>query len=91
MSALPQGWYPDPLGRFQQRYWDGDEWTARVRTGDVQQTDPMGTSMSIPFATPASAFPDDEQARRRRRRWILIGVFVLIDVAILVTIALVVW
>ena len=91
MSALSQGWYPDPLGRFQQRYWDGDEWTARVRTGDVQQMDPLGTSTAIPFVTPASAFPDDTEARRRRRRWILIGVFVLIDVAILVTIALVVW
>ena len=91
MSALAPGWYPDPLGRFQERYWDGDEWTARVRTGDVQQVDPLGVSVSIPFATPASAFPPDDGARRRRRRWLLLGAFVLFDVIVLIGIALVVW
>lgn len=24
------GWHPDPLGRFDQRYWDGQRWTQHV-------------------------------------------------------------
>src|SRR4051812_4193806 len=24
------GWYPDPLGRFEHRYWDGARWTEHV-------------------------------------------------------------
>jgi hypothetical protein len=26
------GWYPDPLQRFQHRYWDGTIWTEWVST-----------------------------------------------------------
>lgn len=55
MSA-PAGWHPDPYGRFAKRYWDGQQWTEHVVTGDErQQVDPMGTSTAIPFATPESA------------------------------------
>jgi hypothetical protein len=30
MSTRP-GWYPDPKHAKQDRWWDGDEWTAQVR------------------------------------------------------------
>lgn len=33
------GWYPDPSGRHELRYWDGKGWTAHVRDGAVQGTD----------------------------------------------------
>lgn len=34
------GWYPDPGGRHELRYWDGKGWTALVRDGAEQGTDP---------------------------------------------------
>jgi hypothetical protein len=28
--AVPPGWYPDPAGSAQQRYWDGTRWTEHL-------------------------------------------------------------
>jgi hypothetical protein len=36
------GWYPDPRGRFDQRYFDGTAWTDHVYRGTVQSIDPQG-------------------------------------------------
>lgn len=33
------GWYPDPSGRHELRYWDGKGWTSHVRDGAAQGTD----------------------------------------------------
>jgi hypothetical protein len=33
------GWYPDPTTRFEQRYWNGDEWTEWVLVAGSQQID----------------------------------------------------
>ena len=38
--AVPAGWYGDPAGRFELRYWDGSTWTEHVSTGGVQSTNP---------------------------------------------------
>jgi putative membrane protein len=38
-SAIPSGWYPDPSGRHQQRYWSGSTWTERVSDGGVTTTE----------------------------------------------------
>lgn len=29
-AAYPAGWYADPRGRHEQRYWDGQAWTSHV-------------------------------------------------------------
>jgi hypothetical protein len=34
-GTTPPGWYPDPGGSGQQRYWDGSAWTANVTGGDT--------------------------------------------------------
>lgn len=39
--AVPQpaaGWYADPVGYQRERYWDGTEWTGRVRTRGAART-----------------------------------------------------
>ena len=35
------GWRADPTGRYEFRCWDGSGWTARVRSGDREFTDPV--------------------------------------------------
>jgi hypothetical protein len=39
-SAVPAGWYSDPSGRFELRYWDGAAWTEHVSRAGQQYTDP---------------------------------------------------
>lgn len=41
VAAPPAGWYADPLGRFEHRYWDGDTWTGHVATAGAATTDPL--------------------------------------------------
>jgi len=39
-SSTPAGWYHDPSGRYELRYWDGAQWTEHVARGGNQYTDP---------------------------------------------------
>ena len=39
-SASPAGWYADPLGRHELRYFDGAQWTEHVSTQGRQAVDP---------------------------------------------------
>lgn len=46
MSATPAGWFPDPSGDHELRYWDGDAWTEHVSDAGVTSTvaPPVGTA-----------------------------------------------
>ena len=59
-GRVPAGWYPDPLGLPQLRWWDNHAWTEHV--SDARQ--PM---MPAQTATP-TMFADDELPSRRSRR-----------------------
>lgn len=39
-SSAPN-WHPDPTGRHELRYWNGDAWTEHVSDGGVQSVDPV--------------------------------------------------
>jgi len=39
-SNAPAGWYADPSGRYDLRYWDGTTWTEHVSRAGQQYTDP---------------------------------------------------
>jgi hypothetical protein len=53
-------WYPDPLGRGEYRYWDGERWTQWIATGGTTRPDtfelpaqmPEPTLFSTSFAPP---------------------------------------
>ena len=52
--SQPAKWWPDPYGRFEQRYFDGENWTAHVISHGEQAVDPLGSTVSVPFAAPTS-------------------------------------
>ena len=39
-TGVPAGWYQDPAGRFELRYWDGNTWTEHVARSGSQYKDP---------------------------------------------------
>ena len=48
----PAGWYPDPFGRYQVRYWDGDAWTANASTNGISAVDaPVGAPIPVSMRT----------------------------------------
>ena len=48
-TADGPGWYDDPAGQFDHRYWDGSEWTEHVSRAGVASTAPV---------TPPDWYPD---------------------------------
>jgi uncharacterized membrane protein YwzB len=56
MAETPAGWFHDPYGRYQERYWDGKDWTGHVLTDGQQSVDPLGNSSVIPIVSPATAY-----------------------------------
>ncbi|MCE9622336.1 MAG: DUF2510 domain-containing protein [Actinomycetia bacterium] len=72
MAEKEAAWYLDPYGRYQQRYFNGTEWTEHVATGGEQKIDPLGASSVIPIATPPTAFAKGGKAA---------GVFKFLDTA----------
>src|SRR6476661_10286578 len=38
---MAAGWYPDPMRRFEHRYWDGVRWTEHVSSAGSQSVDPV--------------------------------------------------
>ncbi len=62
-TSHPPAWLPDPLGRYQFRYWDGAEWTDQVSTNGSHERDPLGLApgpapvAGVPVAHPVSVAP----------------------------------
>lgn len=52
------GWYPDPAGRHQHRYWDGQAWTSHVGNNGVVTTDEINSPAT---ATPPATHPARSQ------------------------------
>lgn len=46
MTVSPPDWHPDPYGRHQLRYWNGDSWTDHVADGGQTSTDPVSAAPS---------------------------------------------
>jgi Protein of unknown function (DUF2510) len=55
--ALPPGWYADPAGQSDQRYYDGVRWTEHIIRAGVQSASPIAlpTSPAASFESPPAA------------------------------------
>ena len=62
MSSTPAGWYTDPSGRFEKRYWDGARWTEHVVTGGVQSVDGPQEPVAATGAYPETGYIGVQQA-----------------------------
>ncbi|HUP72430.1 MAG TPA: phospholipid scramblase-related protein [Acidimicrobiales bacterium] len=62
--VTPPGWFPDPLGRHEQRYWDGQQWTEHVASHGRQSVDPVGAPQQLPTVNHS---PDKIQQQVQQR------------------------
>jgi len=69
-QEIPAGWYPDPEGRAQSRYWDGAEWTDQLGPllPQMQPAQPVHAAPSlasafVPVATDANGMPVSDRSR----------------------------
>jgi uncharacterized protein YxjI len=47
-NSTPPGWYPDPFGRHEHRWFDGAQWTDQVASHGNQRTDPPVGGSPVP-------------------------------------------
>jgi hypothetical protein len=76
-DGLPvPGWYPDPNGAFDHRYWDGRAWTEHVSTAGVATLAPVVAAPALVASTATTAAPEvapdwypDPSGRHQWRFW----------------------
>ena len=62
-AAPPAGWYPDPMQQFEQRYWDGAQWTEHVVSAGQQSTSPLQ-----PMAAPVTVSKPEKVQRQVQKQ-----------------------
>lgn len=54
-TGNPPNWYPDPAGRHQYRWWDGNQWTDQVSSNGKQDIDPLTAAPAVVPSVSANA------------------------------------
>lgn len=68
----PAGWYPDPFGRYQVRYWDGEAWTANASTNGISAVDaPVG--VPVPVAATAMMPANPYEITSEDKTWAVLS------------------
>lgn len=77
------GWYPDPTGRAEQRYWDGATWTEHVASAGQTAIDPLGAAPAAGGGVPteSTSQPAGGEGARRPVLPIILGVVALVALA----------
>ena len=70
-SVSTHGWYPDPSGYWEYRWWDGSSWSADVATGLYQHAEPLPTIAPTPGDPRAAIFDVSGTYEREPARFVL--------------------
>lgn len=68
------GWFPDPTGRFDERFWLRGRWTSRIRYGDAEAIDPCAVDAAT-LSSPRQPVTGEDHGwrpdpiRRFPQRW----------------------
>lgn len=66
--ASQQGWYPDPAGRAEYRWWTGAEWTYRIASGGQLFAEATGDLSAFPPPLASGVPGSNPQAAPRSTR-----------------------
>lgn len=85
-GGTPPGWYADPQGRHQHRWWDGATWTDQVADDGVTTVDPVDPVDGVPSDDGPNRYLSDEAvadtaAARRFPVGVVAGLAVLVAAA----------
>jgi len=73
-GGVRPGWYTDPLGRFELRYYNGTSWTADVSVGGSRFVDPLGVTVGPRPSTPGSVSDRPESANSAATAAMTLGI-----------------
>ncbi|MFZ8756478.1 DUF4041 domain-containing protein [Microbacterium sp. HMH0099] len=62
----PAGWYADPAGNYERRYWDGTAWTEHVFSAGVQSIEPLQVGGDAVVRVESSVEPPPATRREAR-------------------------
>lgn len=79
MTAINPGWYPNPDGSTNQRYWDGENWTSEIRDFAPPSSTP-GNESELPAQAQA---PQTDYFRGVKKRPVWLKVLGLIAIVLL--------
>jgi hypothetical protein len=86
VTAEP-GWFYDPSGAHELRYWDGEEWTDHVADGGARSRAPMETVEMPPSPGPAAPSTSSAQLGALFRiRWLIVAALLFIGIPLLVAV-----
>jgi hypothetical protein len=86
IAPHPSGWYPDPGGRHQYRFWSGTAWTDHVCDNGLIRSEALAGNAP---AVPTVATPGGKPAKVRPFRWhepVVYLAFLLLWFAVLFTV-----
>jgi hypothetical protein len=94
-TGAAASWQADPFGRHEQRWWDGDRWTEKVRSTGTTGIDPPGIVAKPEHArdhVPAQPITDATNPVDYRShalpRMLLLSLLVLITIVVIVIVGI---
>lgn len=76
--SSPSGWFPDPLGRYEFRFFNGRTWTSDVSNDGQRYVDPLGTAANAPGVAGGPTGVPDPRSNKSATAAIVMGSIALV-------------